>query len=112
MEIIRNCSHYSMTHIGIAPDSGGLPGTIVKTAFSEEGARSLKSERDGLLWYAGRRGAGGLPIASYIDNGDAFVRLEMPYHVGVCGDPAARAAKRTDLIWANPWWRRRFGINE
>ncbi len=85
MELIRNCAHHSSTHVAVYLGMAGKPSRVVKTAFNEEGAKAVKNEHEGLLWYHRRISTGAGSAVNFFEHGSGFARLETGYVNGECG---------------------------
>jgi len=86
MEIIRNCRHYNSTQLAIKVDENAAPVRVVKTAFNEEGAKSIKREYDGIRWYESQLQSIPRAVISFESYKNTFSRLELAYMTGCAGD--------------------------
>jgi hypothetical protein len=93
MEIIRNCLHYGSTQIAVDLDENAVPTGVVKTAFNEAGAGSLKREFEGISWYDRNTSS----IISFKTYNNTFSQLKLAYKKGCVGNlklPLARNCKK------------------
>ena len=98
MEIIRNCSHYSSTQTALVLDDRARPVSIIKTAFTEEGVRSLIRERDGITWYEKRLGMAPHAVISSDNHNNTFSRLELAYKDGCLGNISRSVSENYNKI--------------
>jgi len=83
MELIRNCVHFSLTHVAVDFDTN--PAKVIKTAFNKEGAQSIKNEYKGIVWYCCQRNISPESIITFFQYNNDFARLEVIYKDGECG---------------------------
>jgi hypothetical protein len=98
LELIRNCSHFSLTQCYLAYDDRGQPQRIIKTAFGKEGTAGLINEYAGNVWYAEKRSIDPQSVVALSVHDVTFARLELDYHQGQCGDPALPILKSEDRL--------------
>lgn len=85
MELIRNCSHFSLIHVGIDLDSDRKPHQLVKISFNEEGAKQIQNEYDGIVWYCRQVGADADKNTAIFKHKNSYARLEVDFKEGRCG---------------------------
>jgi len=99
MEIIRNCSHYSSIQTAVDLDRNAVPVRVVKTAFTEDGARAIRKEHEGILWYERRLNSAPGAVISLVNYKHTFSRLELAYRNGRPGDLTLSLAKNYKKIY-------------
>lgn len=80
-------------------DDESVPAKVVKTAFDEEGALSLKREHEGITWYDSRIKPETPTVISFSDYNDRSCRLESKYRKGNCGDLKLPVSKNYKKIY-------------
>jgi len=86
MEIIRNCSHYSSIQVAVKLNQKDLPVRVIKSAFNQDGANTIRNEKAGILWYEKRLNSVLSAVVSLENYKNTYSRLELIYKNGSSGD--------------------------